>query len=173
MRWLSFFIGVLVGWIVECFLDLFYWHRKYQSCQKEKDALLARLNESERRIKTLQAEGWKLESEPQRIPSTDVREEEAVAVSPIAPQQPDDLKLLEGIGPKISQLLNDNGILTFTQLANTSIDRLQAILQAGGPSFRLANPTTWPEQARLAADGAWDELQVLQAQLIGGRKTRR
>jgi predicted flap endonuclease-1-like 5' DNA nuclease len=91
----------------------------------------------------------------------------------IAPQRPDDLKRIEGIGPKISRLLKDNGILTFAQLANTSIDRLRAILLAGGPNFQLADPTTWPEQAKLAADEAWDELQALQDRLIGGRKSRR
>jgi predicted flap endonuclease-1-like 5' DNA nuclease len=67
----------------------------------------------------------------------------------------------------------DNGILTFAQLAGTSIDHLQAILEAAGPNFRLADPTTWPEQAKLAADGTWDELEALQDRLIGGRRSRR
>lgn len=218
MNWLSFFIGVLVGWIVEWFIDLFYWRRKYHSCQEEKEALQARLNEAERRIKTFQVKGWEVESEPQRTPSASVTEEAAAIVPPdadldvdlkapelalpsaegdilaaaaaiggvaaepaerhaelptMAPQGPDDLKLIEGIGPKISQLLKDDGILTFAQLADTSIDRLQAILRAAGPNFQLADPTTWPEQAKLAADGDWDGLRALQSHLIGGRKTRR
>jgi hypothetical protein len=309
MNWLVFFIGVLVGWLVEWFIDLFYWRRKCQSCQKEKEALQARLNEAERRIRTFQVKGWELEGEPQRTPSAYVTAEEAAIVPPeadlevaleapevalpsaevevgleapevalpsadvdvaleapevdvpgsgldaffdslkarfpdvdldgsiarlkarfprldlataidglkadfpdldidgavdglkarlgylgagaaiggvgaelaerraelpaTAPGRPDELTLLEGIGPKISQLLRDNGILTMAQLADTSIDRLQAILRAGGPNFQLADPTSWPEQARLAADGAWDELRALQDRLIGGRTTRR
>ena len=178
MDWLSFFIGVLVGWIVEWLIDLFYWRRRYQSCCKERDALQVRLTEAEKRIRTFQVKGWDLDSGPQRALSTPVAEEEAAIVPPkagleIAPPPPDDLKLIEGIGPKISQLLMDNGILTFAQLAGTSIDHLQAILEAAGPNFRLADPTTWPEQAKLAADGTWDELEALQDRLIGGRRSRR
>jgi predicted flap endonuclease-1-like 5' DNA nuclease len=88
-----------------------------------------------------------------------------------APSQPDDLRIIEGIGPKIAQILNDNGILTFAQLAATSVERLKAILEHAGPRFRLADPTTWPNQARLAAEGAWDELKALQTELNGGRRT--
>jgi predicted flap endonuclease-1-like 5' DNA nuclease len=56
----------------------------------------------------------------------------------------DDLLIVEGIGPKISELLNQNGIYTFAQLAGTSIERLRAILDAGGSRFRIADPGTWP-----------------------------
>jgi len=173
MNWLSFSIGVLVGWII----DLFYWRRKYQSCLTEKAALQTRLNEAEGQINTYQEKGWDLDSGSQRGPSASAVEEEGAIVPPKAdldmvPQAPDDLKLIEGIGPKISQLLMDNGILTFAQLAATSIERLQAILEEAGPNFQLANPDTWPEQAKLAAAGAWDELQTLQDRLIGGRRSR-
>jgi predicted flap endonuclease-1-like 5' DNA nuclease len=172
MNWLSFFIGVLVGWIIEWLIDLFYWRRECRSCQQEKEALQARLNEAEKRIRAFQVKGWEQEL------AADVGGVEAglgtrqAEVPTIAPERPDDLKLLEGIGPKISQLLIDNGILTFRQLAATSIDRLQAILAEAGPNYRLADPTTWPQQAKLAADDAWDELQALQDRLIGGRGDR-
>jgi hypothetical protein len=96
-----------------------------------------------------------------------------VALPTMIPQQPDNLKQIEGIGPKISQLLQDNGILTFAQLAETNPDRLWAILHEAGPRFQLASPESWPEQARLAADGAWDELRALQDRLIAGRHTKR
>jgi hypothetical protein len=84
--------------------------------------------------------------------------------------QPDDLRKIEGIGPKISQLMNAAGIYTFAQLASTDVSRLQAILTEAGPRYRLADPTTWPEQARLAADGAWEALSALQDNLKGGRR---
>jgi hypothetical protein len=103
--------------------------------------------------------------------TTDLPERWAGAV-PSTHEERDNLKRIEGIGPKIAQLLQHNGIQTFAQLADTRVDRLLAILQAGGPNFGLADPTTWPEQAKLAADGAWDQLQALQERLIGGRKTR-
>jgi predicted flap endonuclease-1-like 5' DNA nuclease len=83
----------------------------------------------------------------------------------VAPS-PDDLKLIEGIGPKISGLLQDQGITTFAGLAQADVAHLNSILKEA--NLRLAHPETWPEQARLAASGAWDELQKLQDELKGG-----
>jgi predicted flap endonuclease-1-like 5' DNA nuclease len=80
----------------------------------------------------------------------------------------DDLKRIEGIGPKISNVLQDAGITTYAQLAATDVHRLRQILDESG--IRLANPDTWPEQARLAAAGDWDALKRLQSQLKGGRR---
>jgi len=90
---------------------------------------------------------------------------------PSLPQEPDDLKLIEGIGPKIAAVLQAAGILTFAQLAETSVDRLRQILEEANPNLlRLANPTTWPEQASLAARGDWEAFEQLQATLKGGRR---
>ena len=81
---------------------------------------------------------------------------------------PDDLTMIEGIGPKISALLRAAGITTFAKLAATETSQIQQILTAG--SIRLADPGTWAEQARLAAAGDQDGLQALQDRLKGGRK---
>ena len=81
----------------------------------------------------------------------------------------DDLKKIEGIGPKIEELLNSNNIHTYSDLAGTSADAIKAILQEAGPRYQMHNPTTWPQQAGLAADGRWDELERLQAELDGGK----
>lgn len=81
----------------------------------------------------------------------------------------DDLKAVEGIGPKIEQLLHANGINTWRALSETSVEHIQAILTAAGPSFALADPGTWPEQAGMAADGRWDELQQYQDFLTAGK----
>ena len=85
-------------------------------------------------------------------------------------EAPDDLLIVEGIGPVISALLNKSGIYTFAQLANTSIQSLRSILDAGGPRFRIADPETWPAQAVLARDGNWDALKALQDSLKAGRR---
>lgn len=81
----------------------------------------------------------------------------------------DDLKIIEGIGPAIARLLNENGITTLAQLADTSPSRLNEILTGAGLN-RLADPATWPDQAALGAAGKWDELQQLQGTLKGGRR---
>ncbi len=82
--------------------------------------------------------------------------------------KPDDLKKIEGIGPKISELLVAGGIPTFQALADAKIDDVKAILDAAGPRYRIANPITWAQQAGLAAAGKWDELESLQDRIKGG-----
>lgn len=81
----------------------------------------------------------------------------------------DDLKAVEGIGPKIEGLLNDAGIDTWRKLSQTSVERLQEILDAAGSRYQLADPGTWPKQAEMAADGRWDDLQEYHDFLQGGR----
>ncbi len=83
------------------------------------------------------------------------------------PAEPDDLTIIEGIGPKIASTLQAAGITSFAQLANADISQLDQILKAAG--LRLANPGSWADQARLAAEGKWDELKTLQDNLKGGR----
>ena len=81
--------------------------------------------------------------------------------------RPDQLELIEGIGPKIGATFRAAGIVTFQQLAETPVERMKEILAAA--SLR-ADPTTWAEQAALAAAGRMDELKQLQDQLISGRR---
>ena len=83
--------------------------------------------------------------------------------------KPDDLKVVEGIGPKIAELLGGAGITTFKELAEADVGRIKQVLSAGGPRFSVADPSSWPAQARLAGAGRWDELHALQAKLKAGR----
>ncbi|MBA8885779.1 hypothetical protein [Dokdonella fugitiva] len=80
----------------------------------------------------------------------------------------DDLTIIEGIGPKLDELLRSHGVNGFAALAALDPERMNAILEQGGPYFRFANPSTWARQAALAADNRWSELKVLQEELIGG-----
>ena len=82
----------------------------------------------------------------------------------------DDLKKIEGVGPKIAGLLNEAGINTFSDLAKASEKQLADVLQKAGARFRLAKHDTWQEQAKLAAAGKTEELKKMQAELKGGRK---
>ncbi|MCB0661176.1 MAG: hypothetical protein KDC24_00440 [Saprospiraceae bacterium] len=83
---------------------------------------------------------------------------------------PDDLKMVEGIGPKIEQLLKDAGINNWSELASTPVEKIQEVLHDAGPRYQLANPSTWPKQAQLAAEGKWAELKEYQDYLQGGRE---
>ena len=80
----------------------------------------------------------------------------------------DNIELIEGIGPKIAAMLKAEGIDTFAALAATPVDKLQGILDAGGSKFNLANPSTWAEQAAVAAKGDWAAFDKLTAELVGG-----
>ncbi|MBK8554977.1 MAG: hypothetical protein IPL65_04025 [Lewinellaceae bacterium] len=81
----------------------------------------------------------------------------------------DDLKIVEGIGPKIAQLCQSAGINTWQELSATTPERLREILDAAGPSFQIHDPGSWPKQAGLAANGEWDVLKKLQDELKGGK----
>jgi len=86
-----------------------------------------------------------------------------------APAQPDNLELIEGIGPKIAAVLQAAGIVTFADLAAADTSRLSEVLEQE-PNLRLADPGTWSEQAALAAAGDWDAFKTLTEQLKGGRR---
>ena len=81
----------------------------------------------------------------------------------------DDLKVIEGIGPKIASALNAVGIYSFEQLSNVTPEFILEVLEKAEGNFKLAVPTTWPQQAKLASLGKWDQLKQLQDQLDGGR----
>lgn len=80
-----------------------------------------------------------------------------------------DLKVVEGIGPKIEKLLRKNNVNVWNDLANSTVSSLQDILNSGGDRYKLHKPHTWPKQAKLAATGKWSELKQLQDVLDGGR----
>lgn len=79
----------------------------------------------------------------------------------------DDLTVIEGIGPKTAASLQSSGIKTYAQLSTAGAERIKEILTENGIR---ANPTTWPEQAELAAGGEWGALEAMQAKLKGGRR---
>ena len=103
-------------------------------------------------------------------PSDVVSAVEPLVTVPIVPPTPDDLKIVEGIGPKIEQLFNSKGIYTFAQLAATDPALLKTYLDGAGPNYRIHDPATWPQQSALARDGKWDELKKWQDELKGGKK---
>jgi predicted flap endonuclease-1-like 5' DNA nuclease len=70
-------------------------------------------------------------------------------------ERDDALEIIEGIGPKIAELLRAEGVTRFMQLAQMTPAQIQPILDAAGPHFRMAVPDTWPEQAVLAANNHW------------------
>ena len=88
------------------------------------------------------------------------------AAAPKATGKADDLKKIEGVGPKIASTLVEAGIASFSDLAKAKSEAISEIIS----SVRGNHVTdTWPAQAQLAADGKWDELKKWQDELDGGK----
>ena len=93
-------------------------------------------------------------------------EPKAEAKAKKATGKADDLKKIEGIGPKIASTLVEAGIATYADLAKAKPEAISEIIA----DVRGNHVTdTWPAQAQLAADGKWDELKKWQDELDGGK----
>jgi large subunit ribosomal protein L17 len=81
----------------------------------------------------------------------------------------DDLTKVEGIGPKAAEAFQAAGVKSFSDLAAKTAEEMKAILDAAEGRFGAMDPTTWPKQAEMAAEGKWDELKKWQDELDGGK----
>jgi predicted flap endonuclease-1-like 5' DNA nuclease len=198
--WLSFVAGLLAGWLIEWLIDFFYWRRRYRSLEGINTGLRARLDaahaeqdalekqlascheDSESRSKDLAALQARLKEAQAALEAAQIEQDAATsrasdlalklaAAQTVIPAEPQDLTRIEGIGPAISGVLNGAGIVNYAQLADAAVRRLRDILDAAGPRFRIAQPNSWPQQARLAAEAKWDKLATLQDSLTAGRFT--
>jgi len=131
-------------------------------------------SDKKKEVKPAAKKGAKKEvvAEPAKI--AEVKEEKkAPAKKPAAKKttkKADDLKKIEGIGPKIASILAEAGYETFAKLAKADPEKIREILlEKGGKRYAMHDPTTWPKQAELAAAGKWDELKKWQDELDGGR----
>ncbi|MCL6267261.1 30S ribosomal protein S2 [Flagellimonas myxillae] len=80
----------------------------------------------------------------------------------------DDLTKIEGAGPKAAEALVNSGIDTFAKLAKADPEKIKEILTEASSRMAHLDPTSWPKQAQLAADGKWDELKEWQDNAKGG-----
>ena len=94
---------------------------------------------------------------------------EVVNAPPVSVEA-DDLTIIEGIGPKVAKVLGEAGILTFNQLAQSNADDIQMILNEA--NLQMMDATSWPAQAKLAAENDMDGLKKMQDKLSGGRKVK-
>lgn len=132
-----------------------------------------------------QVEAKKKETTPSEV--THVEETEAVDATPVAKAEKkeakaavvetkidergaDDFTKIEGIGPKINQIMIEGGITTYAAMAYAKPEQLKEVLIAAGSRYKMHDPTTWPQQAALAEEGKWDELKALQDELQGGKE---
>lgn len=160
--------GLLVGWLLAWLFDRLF-RRDGEAAgvrfRSEVETLNGRIADLSARL--ADAEGRARNANVAAAVSSGLA---AAGAYGFAPQKNghDDLELIEGIGPKINELLQHAGINTFAKLATTPAATIQQILDAAGPNFRLANPGSWAGQAALCVKGDWAALRKLQDVLIAG-----
>ncbi len=164
----AFILGAILGWLLRCILgncqeekttvandNSSQWESKYNACIKDKAKLQADLDACNKA---------KIAASAVAATSTVA----AIAPAFVKPEDRDNLKKVEGIGPKIEQLLFDDGIYTWKALSETAVSRIQGVLDKAGPRYRVHNPASWPLQAKMAHEGKWDELNKWQDEHKGG-----
>lgn len=184
-------LGLLLGWILwGRFLNRMNvaekerddYHNRFTNLEKDfaslkysHDELTREAGTFRSQIGKLEADKAVLEAQLHRLKERLEHPEDQTAspkgmVAGQAPVKTDDLKAIEGIGPKIESLLQNAGIHSYRDLERVSVDRIREILDAAGSSFNLADPSTWGAQAKMASEGKWDELKEYQDKLKGGRE---
>ena len=126
-------------------------------------------------IDSIVAKGAK-KSAPKKKATTKVTSEKKENVTAKAeskkatPKKGDNLKKIEGIGPKAAEALVNAGVDTYAKLAKKSADEVKEILVNASNTLSHLDPTTWAAQADMAANGKWDELKEWQDKLMGGKE---
>jgi predicted flap endonuclease-1-like 5' DNA nuclease len=176
-------LGLLLGWLLwgrfrarmlEAEKERDDYHSRFTTLEKDYSGLKYQHEELTKEAGTFRSRIGGLEADKATLQAQLARLKEQLEggsmVAGAGAAEADDLKIIEGVGPKIEVLLNNAGIRTFQDVVNASVDTIRGILDAAGSSFKLADPSTWGKQARLAADAKWDELKELQDKLKGGRE---
>lgn len=60
----------------------------------------------------------------------------------------DDLKKLDGVGPKLAEILNAAGLNTYADVAGTSVEKFKEILEAAGSRYASKDPAPWIAEAK-------------------------
>jgi predicted flap endonuclease-1-like 5' DNA nuclease len=148
---IPFWVWILVVLLVIIFAVIWTLREEEEAGKKQEEPQATSATEpalaTEPAVKAPAEPAPVIEAEP--TPAAEAAAEPAPATEPAPPPRPDNLKLVSGIGPKIEALLKDNGIMTFAQLAETEVSRLDALLDEA--DWYMSDPSTWPEQARKLA----------------------
>lgn len=142
---------------------------------EEKPKVVAETPKEEK--KEVKAEEIKVEEV--KVEEAPIVEEKKVEAKPAKEEAPkkaakaksdtsDDLTKVEGIGPKAAEALVNAGFESYAKLAKGKPEKIKEILTEASSRMAHLDPTSWPKQAQMAADGKWDELKVWQDNVKGG-----
>lgn len=146
------------------------WHEKMDSLQAELSAAKVNVTVSESYQKVAATvEPVKAKKKATKISDSAFDAKTVFAIIGKRIKQ-NDLKAIEGIGPKIAELFDAAGVKTWKDLSETSIEKAKEILKAAGDRYAIHNPGTWPRQAKMMQEGKWAELKAWQDTLDGGKE---
>jgi len=162
---------------------------KTNSLQSELDACRSKTGSLQRELDACLASKTKAPAAPPPPapappPASSTMGFAAVPTAPPAPEPPkktgawaklkeDNLQFIEGIGPKMNEVLNENGVSSWGKLADMDRDGLKAILAKYGDKYQIIEPGDWPRQAKFAAEGDWDGLIKYQSDDGSAAKVRK
>ena len=176
-------VGLVAGWVLRSAAAGRQIARARRRQQAESEAEMATLRERASDLERAADERDRLKAELEQLRSASERPAEPIVESAGTPDldaaatvlgrrlTQDDLRAISGIGPAIERLCHGIGIRTWWDLATADVAILKSMLADAGPRFGMHDPTSWPQQARLLAEGRWDEFRALEARLAAQRGT--
>ncbi|RXR19182.1 hypothetical protein EQG63_06970 [Flavobacterium amnicola] len=136
-----------------------------EACKKQSAKWKSDLDSSKTKSSDESAQGFASVSE------TSIPFDAALALAAFGKKiKQDDLKIVEGIGPKIEQLYHNEDIKTWKALSETPLKKSKAILAAAGDKYAVHNPGSWAKQALMAYQGKWAKLKKWQEKHKGGKE---
>jgi predicted flap endonuclease-1-like 5' DNA nuclease len=174
-------VGLVAGWVLRSAAAGRQVARARRRQQAESEAEMATLRERASDLERAADERDRLKAELEQLRSANERPAEPVTQAASTPDLDaaatvlgrrlthDDLRAISGIGPAIERLCHGIGIRTWWDLATADVSVLKSMLADAGPRFGMHDPTSWPQQARLLAEGRWDEFRALEGRLAAQR----
>jgi len=113
----------------------------------EVDVAVAEAPVAEKPVKKTEVK-TEVKAEAKTEAKAEVKEEVKKAAPEKAEAKGDDLTKLEGVGPKLAEILAEGGMTTYAAIAAASVEDIQKILEAAGSRYASKDPAPWIEQAK-------------------------
>lgn len=179
--WLLWLLPFILGWLLGKAMNS-SWKSKAENLEGELANCRSKCNRLEKDLEECRSKKKVASASTKSSSASSITATTAAAATPIAAAtsapkdtggekksaawaklKSNNMQIIEGIGPKMNEVLNDNGISSWSVLAGKSRDELKAILDKYGDKYKIIEPGDWPNQAKLAAEDKWEELYKYQS----------
>ncbi len=160
-QWVILFLVFVLGWLLGLLSrSSKKWRRAYEA---ERDARVEEQREHAAALEAAEARVVELERErtlaaaPATTATSGVTTGAAAASASTLDLRRDDLSLIRGLGTEGEHDLNEEGIYRYSQIADMSRAEEEELEDRLGADRGYIRQEHWREQARLLADGRFDE----------------